>query len=697
MKLIFAFCIALFVSVKPTNAQILQNSAVVALKQAAYNRDTKQVISYFGFYDELDEQVLLCLASLQVDSVGGRIAARLSSKSAPVRRMAAFALGQSVHDSASIQVYESVIFEKLRTETDAGTKIMLLDALGKIGSAQALAELTRLRVQDVALQQAAALSLARFAMRDTISAQATQHAVELYTSTKDSVSEGMNYAMYALSRIRNPKRLYPHVQVLLQASESQNPAVRMHAVVALSRLATPKAINAVLLAAQDPDWRISAFAAQALSKYLNSTRGYKSIASKVIAKLLATRTHPYVLDACLRTLTNLSPYDTSAVPHIRQLLSSPSVRLRNKAMNTLVRVYPKIAERELLLQIEKQANTPAMLSAVGELAISNQAINLNFMPWLYAHVEDERKQIATAALNSWGQCWNVYRNTMAGSSYWTPTDTLFEGVLLRALKKHSSKEMPSPAAVKTISAILSDEFLPKKKYLKVLSQALDTFADAQDVSTILHLLESLGNLKEKSSVPIIRKYIYYENRAIRRKASEVYTLVTGKSAPVPPTFIPPKKIDMMPYREIMQNPIVRLETSKGAVEIELFLREATFTAANFMRLVKNKFYDGLAFHRVVSNFVVQTGDPNGDGTGGPGYTIRSEFTPQSFERGVVGMASAGKDTEGSQFFIMHSHHPHLDGQYTPFGKVIRGMEVIDMIEVGDIIQNASLKTDASEK
>ncbi|ACF12880.1 Peptidylprolyl isomerase [Chloroherpeton thalassium ATCC 35110] len=691
MKKAIFLCIALFSFLAPLPAQFLENSAIVALKQAAYNRDTKQVISYFGFFDELDEQVLLSLGSLQVDSVAGRIAARLSSPSAPVRRMAAFALGQSVQDSGSISVYESEIFEKLETETDVRTKALLLDALGKFGSSTALKKLINLPFQEIELRQAAALSLARFAMRDTILPEAAQRAVALYLSTKDSVTEGMNYAMYALSRIQNRALLYPHIPVLLEASESSNPEVRMHAVFALSKLATPKTINAVLLAAKDPDWRISAFAAQALSKYLNSTRGYKSIAAKVITELLATSTHPHVLDACLNTLSLLTPHDTLAVPHLRRLLKSPSVRLRNKAMQTLVRAYPRVAEKLLLKEIDRKTDTPAMLAAVGELAIANQEINLDFMPWLYEHVNDDRKQIATAALNSWGQCWNVYRNTMAGSSYWTPTDTLFEGVLLRALKKHSAKKTPSPAAVKTISAILSDEFLPKKKYLKVLSEALDMFADAEDVSTILQLLESLGNLKEKSSVPVIEKYIYYKDLSVRRKASEVYTLVTGKDAPIPPTFIPPKKIDMTPYREIEKNPVVRLETDKGAIEIELFLREATFTVANFMKLVQQGFYDGLTFHRVVPNFVVQSGDPNGDGTGGPGYTIRSEFTPQSFDRGIVGMASAGKDTEGSQFFIMHSHYPHLDGQYTPFGKVVRGMAVVDQIEVGDVIQKATVE------
>lgn len=95
------------------------------------------------------------------------------------------------------------------------------------------------------------------------------------------------------------------------------------------------------------------------------------------------------------------------------------------------------------------------------------------------------------------------------------------------------------------------------------------------------------------------------------------------------------------------------------------------------------FYRGLQFHRVVSNFVVQGGDPRGDGWGGPGYSLRSEFSPLSYETGTVGIASAGKDTEGSQFFITHSPQPHLDGRYTVIGRVVEGMDVVDKLQVGD--------------
>ena len=137
--------------------------------------------------------------------------------------------------------------------------------------------------------------------------------------------------------------------------------------------------------------------------------------------------------------------------------------------------------------------------------------------------------------------------------------------------------------------------------------------------------------------------------------------------------------------EYDQNPYAVIRTNKGDIGIELFKDAAPLTVYNFIDLARAGFYDGLIFHRVVPNFVIQGGDPRGDGWGGPGYNIRSEFNNITYGRGSVGMASSGKDTEGSQFFITHSPQPHLDARYTNFGQVLSGMETVDEIVRGDTI------------
>ncbi len=136
-----------------------------------------------------------------------------------------------------------------------------------------------------------------------------------------------------------------------------------------------------------------------------------------------------------------------------------------------------------------------------------------------------------------------------------------------------------------------------------------------------------------------------------------------------------------------QNPIVTIEMEDGGViKAELYPEIAPNTVNNFVSLVSKGFYDGVIFHRVIPGFMIQGGDPKGMGTGGPGYSIKGEFTRNGFkndlkhERGVLSMArSMMPNSAGSQFFIMHKNSPHLDGQYASFGKVLEGMEVVDAI------------------
>jgi cyclophilin family peptidyl-prolyl cis-trans isomerase len=134
------------------------------------------------------------------------------------------------------------------------------------------------------------------------------------------------------------------------------------------------------------------------------------------------------------------------------------------------------------------------------------------------------------------------------------------------------------------------------------------------------------------------------------------------------------------------SPRVYIETEKGTIEIELDVLDAPRTCENFVALARQGYFNGLTFHRVVADFVIQGGDPRGDGSGGPGYTIRDELNQESYSRGAVGMALAWKDTGGSQFFITHSPQPHLDAKYTVFGRVVAGMDVVDNITQWDVMK-----------
>ena len=138
-------------------------------------------------------------------------------------------------------------------------------------------------------------------------------------------------------------------------------------------------------------------------------------------------------------------------------------------------------------------------------------------------------------------------------------------------------------------------------------------------------------------------------------------------------------------------PQVTLQTEKGAIVLELAEDDAPNTVANFIGLAEKGYYDGLVFHRVIPDFMIQGGCPDGDGRGGPGYVIADEISPNlRHTRGVISMANAGPNTGGSQFFITHVPCPHLDGKHAIFGKVTSGMEVVDTIRKGDEITKVTV-------
>jgi cyclophilin family peptidyl-prolyl cis-trans isomerase len=149
---------------------------------------------------------------------------------------------------------------------------------------------------------------------------------------------------------------------------------------------------------------------------------------------------------------------------------------------------------------------------------------------------------------------------------------------------------------------------------------------------------------------------------------------------------PPELNDLKALIAPPVSPMAYIDTEKGMIQIELAVLDAPRAVANFVSLARRNFLGATPFHRVVADFVVQDGDPRGDGEGGPGYTIRDEINQRPYLRGTVGMALDWEDTGGSQFFITHSPQPHLDGRYTVFGRVVSGMDVVDRLQQWDQIR-----------
>jgi cyclophilin family peptidyl-prolyl cis-trans isomerase len=215
-----------------------------------------------------------------------------------------------------------------------------------------------------------------------------------------------------------------------------------------------------------------------------------------------------------------------------------------------------------------------------------------------------------------------------------------------------------------------------------------------DVQAMQSALSAMGNIGDARFIPTIKQALKDPDRTVATFAAAALSRITHEdyTGEIPKTTKPVRSdYDWETFESIKLAQRVSLMTNKGLIKLQLLKEDAPFTVLSFVKLVRKGFYKGLTFHRVIANFVVQGGDPRGDGWGGPGYAIRSEFSLVNFERGMVGIASARKDTEGCQFFITHSPAPHLDGRYTIFARVVEGQDVVDRIQVGDAITDISLE------
>ena len=211
------------------------------------------------------------------------------------------------------------------------------------------------------------------------------------------------------------------------------------------------------------------------------------------------------------------------------------------------------------------------------------------------------------------------------------------------------------------------------------------------------IVETADKLKHPMNIQVLTETTRDEDYVVRLKAAE---LLRGSTNEVSATRLQIGKVDtghdraywrrIADLSESTRNPTALIHTKKGDIRIELFAEDAPMTVDNFIRLARSGFYNGLAFVRVVPNFVIQGGDPRGDQNGGPGYQIRDEINLRKYETGTVGMALSGKDTGGSQFFIAHSPQPHLDGGYTVFGQVTEGMDAVNRIARGDKIERIEI-------
>jgi cyclophilin family peptidyl-prolyl cis-trans isomerase len=259
--------------------------------------------------------------------------------------------------------------------------------------------------------------------------------------------------------------------------------------------------------------------------------------------------------------------------------------------------------------------------------------------------------------------------------------------LAEVARKHLKE---SDVVIRATAAGILGDLPPDETNERALIAALPVaLADARLNDAALAILDALGKQKSAGANDVIRTALNANDHLIRRKAVAVLKANGAGDFSSRIGTVQTRNTTADYERAFARigkrfNAIVA--TTRGSFTIELLPEEAPLNVDNFIQLAKRRYFNGITIHRVVPNFVIQDGDPRGDGNGGPGYQIRCEINEVPYKRGAVGMALSGKDTGGSQWFVSHSPQPHLDGGYTVFGNVVAGMDVVDSIARGDVIR-----------
>ncbi len=599
----------------------------------------------------------------------------LADRNHHVRIAAAFALGQyhPVVDTLQREAVSRALTKRLGLEPNRAVLLRVLEALGKVGNEASLSVVVAAgeTAPSPLIKGEAALAVGRYAYRGIRSKSATAFAAKCLALRADSETWK---AAYALMRIADANLLAPYEEEIVRSSSHRSADVRMFIATTLGEFGSSrKAFNALLsFARAEKDWRVKVNTLRALAHV--DTAFYPRMMSVLLHA--AADSNEHVALSALTTIGALRLRGSSFAAEcctvlVRFLRSGHHSQQRKQAAAvSLARIlgeeaYPLLLEHWRAGNLTNE-NLAAALAHVPTREAAGQLLQL------YPEEEIPGKVRVIESLLSIARAVPERAEVVQ----------LVRPLLAEAIQSNDI------ALLSTAATALADSTFADDETPVFLLNALRRLKPPDDTEAMITLMQLLADLNAQNAIAPLESYLLDADAAVARAAGSALHRLTGKAYSV---ITPGKRqpayrnFDWTLLASLRRNPYVRVQTTKGEFTIVLLPENAPLTCVNFAMLIEKKFFDGLTFHRVVPNFVIQGGDPRGDGWGGPGYAIRSEFGLERYERGSVGVASAGKDTEGCQWFVTHSYTPHLDGRYTIFGKVISGMEVVDTIHIGDRI------------
>ena len=623
-------------------------------------------------------------------------------KDGGVRAMAAFALGEVESESGA----NALLATLKNTTTPAELRSRAIEALGKIAAALPPAQQGRQRelgaaILDALKSQSLDQSTILFGLTAALRARPTDAGPTIAKFLTHANPRVRADAANALARLR----LKDGNDQLRKLLTDLDPVVRANAARVLGVTEDKPSFDALLARATvDKDSRVRVSAIRALAS-LKDPRAAEPLLRRgeLLAQDIANR--PAETNEVLELATTLGRLpaqkeDQTAVAWLRKV-SLALNRSAPEVETAFVRVAPatylaefgsgdaakRKVQETILLDWRAASGVAACLGEVAALPDSTK-----------------NKSELAAAAETLLRAMLDYRNSgltintliAVHSEYAIPD-------VLRALAAFKPQDLATvlraqlndnDVIVRGTAADLLGELPPSEENTRALAAAWPRAAKDALNDAALSILDALAKQKSAAANDLIKAGLKSGDHLIRRRAaallktngagdfsSEIGTVQTRNT----------NADYVRALSRIGKNVRAVVTTSKGSFTIELLPEAAPLTVDNFVQLAQRDYYRNVTIHRVVPNFVIQDGDPRGDGNGGPGYQIRCEINQVLYDRAAVGMALSGKDTGGSQWFVTHSPQPHLDGGYTVFGRVVAGMDVVDRIARGDVIQSIVIR------
>ncbi|MGI4762904.1 MAG: peptidylprolyl isomerase [Janthinobacterium lividum] len=615
------------------------------------------------------------LASVQDKKAVPALLPLLRDASPAVRRAAAYALGQT-GDSTAVP---ALVQRLAQPEASPLARRATYEALGRCVTKRSVSQLWEIKPPgpDSAAAPGQAWALYRASLRGLATPEVVRRAALLLGQPGARLAPARAGASAALTRMRGQDSTLARVAlpVLVKAAGSDTDYfVRENCVSALARVARPAALTAVLKAAKDPDHRVRIAALRALPTgpitVVSAVRRPGKAANEVILQVKTNEADSLRVRCAGRALSAPLPqesltaaewflktahdtanadnevdrlryvagiqYSAKAAVHWRTRATLLQAALRHAAAEQRPAVVDTIRQRH-----QKTANSyekAALLTALAE-----DPAQFDFLA--------KEATLTTGPPVVPGSALAALVSLRSNKRFPAARQADFAAALRRALASADVAQLATAAEAFANPALVP---APQPEDLAALRQAQSKLVLPREIEAWLGLQQALDKLEKKPAptpAPVGPASQYPINWAL------VQTIPVGQR--------------------------VQVATTKGVIMLELKVVEAPGSVASFVRLIRQHFYDGLYFHRVVPDFVAQGGDPRGDGSGSTPYNLRSEFAQLTYGAGAVGLASAGKDTESCQFFFTHQPTPHLDGRYTIFAQVVQGMNVVQQLEIGD--------------